>query len=283
MHEIIKRYADQTRFVNSPGLFLFRRSPNFLRQAAVYSLYNLRRRSLPGTRFLILAQGRSGSTVLVDLMNSHPDIVSWGEILDRNVVVNVRNPRKWAEGLCTLSRRPACGFKVKIYQIERHQGKDPRALLTEFHENGWKLIYLKRTNLLRHAISDIRSEKTGLFHVVDREGEVASVKGPRGKIRIEWSELLEAIDFRQRCLEGEETALKGLPHLVVEYESGLLNPDAQPVTMNRVFSYLGLPEYEAGTSFQKVGAKNLGKDIENFEELENHLKQTEFGRFLGWG
>jgi LPS sulfotransferase NodH len=283
MHEIIKRYAGKARLVNDLGLLVYRYSPNFLRRAAVSSLYELRKNKLPGVKFLIFAQGRTGSTVLVDLMNSHPEVVSFGEILAENVIRNVPSPRKWAEGICSLSKRPACGFKVKVYQIEGVQGKDPQATVSDFHQHGWKLIYLKRSNLLRHAISDIRSEKTGLFHLVEKEGEVASSCGPRGPVRIEWEELLKAIHFRERCLAEEARALEGLPHLPIEYEAGILDPQALPQTMNRVYEFLGLPPHAAGTSFRKVSAKNISDDIENFDELERRLQHTEYARFLGWG
>lgn len=283
MHEIIKRYADKTRCVNDTALFLFRRAPNRLRQAAVYTLYRLRRNRLPGVRFLIFAQGRSGSTVFVDLMNSHPDVVSFGEIFHENVVRNVRDPRRWAEGLCSLSKKPACGFKVKVYQFERHQNKNVRQTLIDFMDHGWRIVYLKRSNLLRHAISDLRSEKTGLFHVVRGDASELPKENGRTKIHVEWQELEQAIQFRETCLEKEAAALEGLPHILVDYETGILDRTKLPATMNRVFESLGLRPHLAETTFRKVSAREISDDIENFDELEGRILETGYGRFLGWG
>jgi hypothetical protein len=283
MHEIIKRYLGKTRFINDTTLFLYRKSPHRLREAAVYSLYELRKSRLPDTKFLIFAQGRSGSTLMVDLMNSHPDVLSLGEILQNNVITNVRNPRKFAEGLCTLSKKPACGFKVKVYQLEGAQRKDPAVVLADFHQHGWKIIYLVRRNLLRHAISDIRSEKTGQFHNVQKSDGDRSTTGKRSKIHVTIEELMQAIQFRVDCISKEERALKPLPHLTIEYEKDLLDPDAQRDAMNRIFAYLNLPPHDAETSFRKVTSKNIADDVENFDELERALKKTEHAQYLGWG
>lgn len=283
MHEIIKRYLGKTRFINGATLFLYRSSPHRLREAAVYSLYELRKSRLPDTKFLIFAQGRSGSTLMVDLMNSHPDVLSLGEIMQSNVITKLRNPRKYAEGLCTLSKKPACGFKVKVYQLEGAQQKDPAVVLDDFHKHGWKIIYLVRRNLLRHAISDIRSEKTGQFHNVQKSDGAQPASGNKRKIQISMDELIQAIEFRERCLASEARALDPIPHLMIEYEKDLLDPGAQRDAMNRIFEYLNLPPHEAKTSFRKVTAKNIGDDVENFDELEKKLLESEHAQYLGWG
>jgi len=280
---LVKLYLKSGKVsLNRASLFFYRHSPFFVREQAAYALATLRKSKLPDNRFVIFAQGRSGSTLLVDLMNSHPEIFTFGEIMQHNVVRDLRNPVRYAAGVCSLSKSPATGFKVKVYQIENIQGHDPKVVLTQFHEHGWKLIYLVRTNLLRHAVSDIRTEKTGEFHNV-KDAEVGGKRATERRIRISPDELMKVIRFREECLAKEERALESLPHLRIEYEKDLLGPEAQRESMNRVFDFLGLPPHDAETAFRKVTSRNISDDIENFDELEAELQRTGYDRFFGWG
>lgn len=283
MQGLIKLYLKSGKVsLNQASLFFYRHSPFIVREQAAYALAVVRKNKLPDNRFVIFAQGRSGSTLLVDLMNSHPEIFTFGEIMQHNVVRNLRNPRRYAEGVCSLSKRPTTGFKVKVHQIEKIQGHDPKAVLTDFHQHGWKLIYLKRSNVLRHAISDVRTEKTGEYHNV-KGAEVGGKRATRQRIRMEMPELMKAIRFRETNLEQEARVLEGLPHLLIEYEKDLLGPEAQRESMNRVFAFLGLPPHDAETAFRKVTSRSIEDDIENFDEIRGELTRAGYDRFFSWG
>jgi LPS sulfotransferase NodH len=285
MHDLIKLYmkTGKVLLLNPVSLFAYRHSPHVIREAAAYSMYGLLKRRIPETKFLIFAVGRSGSTLLVDLMNSHPDVFTFGEILSHNVVTNARNPRRFVEGLTTMSRKPACGFKVKVYQIEQIQKKDPRTVLRQFHEHGWYIIHLRRTNYLRHAISGIRAVKTGQYHNVRGSQASPMSESRRGKIRIEMDELMTQFRWLEECEAKERYALDTLPHIRIEYESDLCGENEQKAALSRVFGYLGLRDFEAMTAFRKVTSKSIADDVENAEELERKLTNTEYSRFLGWG
>jgi hypothetical protein len=215
-------------------------------------------------------------------MNSHPAIFTFGEIMHRNVVRSVRDPIRYAEGVCSMSRSAVTGFKVKVQQIERDQGHNARDMLLRFHARGWKLINLRRTNLVRHAISDIKSEKTGRYHDVKGSAD-GGLRTAHRRIRIEPAELTDGIAFLERSLEREERALESLPHLRIEYEKDLLGPEAQRESMLRVFDYLGLPAHDAQTAFRKVTSRNMSEEIENFRELEQQLERAGYAHYLGWG
>ncbi|MCG8423417.1 MAG: hypothetical protein MJE77_36415 [Proteobacteria bacterium] len=280
MHDIIRRYLgdDSVEFINSASLLFFRNSPHRLRELGGYSLYYLRKGRIPRTKFVILAQGRTGSTLLVDLMNSHPDVFTFGEIFQRDVVSNVKHPRLFAEGLLSLSKKPCAGFKVKLRQMEVVQNQDVHATMVDFHKHGWKIIYLKRTNLVSHAISDLRSEKTGLYHSVvpTKNGSGRS----RPQVHIDLDELMETLKFQEWCLVKEKRALHSVPHLTMEYERDLLTEEAQRDSLSRVYGYLGLASHQANTEFRKVTSRKLSDSVENFAELAEALSKTEYARFL---
>jgi LPS sulfotransferase NodH len=279
MQNILQRYVAQGQvgLINPVTLTLYRHSPHIAREWGAYGLRILRRRQLPAKKFVIFAQGRSGSTLLVDLLNSHPEVFSYGELLQQDVVTNVRSPRHFVEGLLTLSRRPACGFKVKVSQLSGAQGHDPGQVLADFERNGWKLIHLKRSNILKHAISSIRAEKTGLFHNV---GGAGAGRPASAAIRIDVGELIENLKARQRQAAAERQALASLPHLVVEYENDLVGAENQQCALHRIFEYVGVHPHKVNTVFRKVTAERLEDGVSNFVELEEALRNTEYGAYL---
>ena len=71
-------------------------------------------------------------------------------------------------------------------------------MLSDSHQHGWRIIYLKRTNLLRRAIPDLRAGKTGTFHNVDGQR-----RGPRCRIKVEPAEVTRLIELRLAYLERE--------------------------------------------------------------------------------
>ena len=282
MHDIIKRYAKAGKvgLINPVTLFAYRNMPHRVREAAVYGLLAARRNKLPENRFMIFGQGRTGSTLLVDLLNSHPEVFTFGEILQQHVVTNTVSPRWWVEGLCTLSRKPTVGFKVKISQISVAQRKDPATTLVDFADHGWKIIHLKRTNLLRHAVSDLRSEKTGHYHTVKGDDITRAGGKKRKTVRIEWGELEKSMVYREDCKKWERDALANVPHVTVEYESDLSNAEQQKRSMLEVFDFIGVPPVEAETDFKKVTSRALADEIENFDELVPKIQSSRFAQFL---
>lgn len=221
--------------------------------------------------------------MLVDLLNSHPHISCLAEIFASQVVKNVRNPTAFASGLCCLSNNDAGGFKVKIYQIENVRCSTAREFLQRFRDEGWWIIYLKRTNVLRHALSDIRSEKTRIFHHTSEKEDGKRKSTQKEKVIVTAEELFRTIRFRENCLEQEKQALEGIGHMIIEYERDLLEDESKIKTMDRVFDYLGLPPHKCSTALRKVTPRNISEIVENHEEIIEALTGTPYEEYLGWG
>lgn len=128
-------------------------------------VYGLGRRYLTGAelspvRFVIFGRGRSGSTALVHLMNAIPDVHCDGEIL-RNAVAL---PRASVLARCANAGTPVYGCKVLSYQILNVQPlRDRTGFIRRLHGDNFKILYLKRENLVEHAVSNIRARAFG-FH-----------------------------------------------------------------------------------------------------------------------
>ena len=272
---IAEQFKDNLKIGNLFFVNAYRKLPNFIREYAVYFLSLFSPLALPSNRFVIFAQGRSGSTLLIDLLNSHPDIFTYGEIFSKNVIRKVKNPVRFASGLMVLNKKPTCGFKVKIYQLTRDQNKDAGEVLKRFSEQGWKIIFLHRDNYFLHAVSDLRSEKLKVWHEL-RSGE----KSTNNKVNISYEEMIEALEFREKNRIDEINALDGIEHFSVSYEDNLENAEKQKAFSIDMLNYLGLSDITLDTKLQKVVKGSLSEVIENYSELESQIHDTRFAKFL---
>jgi hypothetical protein len=78
----------------------------------------------------------------------------------------------------------------------------------------------------------------------------------------------------------EQQALAGTSYLPLLYEEHLLKPTHHQQTLNRVFDYLGVESIPVKTRFQKTTAPQISDFIENYDEIESLVAQTDYARFL---
>lgn len=230
-------------------------------------------KGLPPTRFFIFAHGRSGSRLLCDLLHSHPDITCDLEILAERA----RSPRGIIEAHARMCPTVAHGFKVKIYQLTDAQGvTDVRGFIDELHDDGWKLIYLHRKNVVRHAISGIVREHTGQAHRIG--AKEAAQKYPR--IIIDPQNLEQRVRGIRETLETEEQTIAGLPFERVTYDDDLMTEEAQQRTGARLVEWLGLRAAPVRCDVKPSTPRKLVDLVENYDELVRAFEGTPEAQFL---
>lgn len=220
------------------------------------------------TCFVIFGQGRTGSSLLRSLLNSHPAVRCEGEIL----ADAVDHPVAFVDNLAARSPKPVFGFKVKIYQLTGAQQTDPAEFLRHLRSRSYQIIYIRRNNLLRHAISNEFAEARSSYH--DRSD------GPRPSLTIDPQKLIGVMERRQAHLDDEAAILADLTHIRVDYESDLLDPRRHQPTADRVFAALGLESVPVGTDLARSVSGSLADRIANYDDLLVALRETEFSRFL---
>jgi len=224
----------------------------------------------PERRFVIFAQGRSGSTLLTDILNSHPRIYCADEIL----TWPHRYPLAWANACSIGHRGDTYGFKVKIYQLTQAQRMDdPGVFLRRLHDDGWQLIHLQRHNILRQALSAMVAAQRDMYHLA------AGAQGPQA-VKIDVDDLLWRTEERARFLAAEDSAMGGIPHLKLSYESDLLQPEAQQHTGARVFEWLGLEPAAITVRLRKIVPEDLNKVVVNYDEAERAIRASPFAELL---
>ena len=175
----------------------------------------------PKVKFLIYTRGRTGSTVLTELLNCHPDIFCDVEIF--NFLYSgskVKFPEMYIK---SCSKRAAkhgksvYGFKVKIAQLRYEHGYDNYdEILSNLHKEGYKFLYLKRENYFRHKLSNIISAQTRIFHL--KNGD----KNTQVKINVDCEQLMEGIEYGEVVNKTELENLKNINHLTITYENDLI-------------------------------------------------------------
>lgn len=243
-----------------------------LKEIYIYLSFFLKKRNKPLTKFVIFAQGRTGSELLRDLLNSHPQIHCDSEILYFNVLF----PKLVIKGLCALSKKDLYGFKVKIYQLtERQYIQNPKQFMTDLHKERWKIIYLKRYNILRQEIS-IQSGKTRKkWHYKSKD-----IVSKLDKIHINCAKLIEGMKRREMYLAKEKEVLENLPHIKVVYENDLLRAENHQKTLTKIFNYLNIPSTPVSTKFIKNNPNNLSDFIQNYQEVVQAISKTKYAKFV---
>jgi LPS sulfotransferase NodH len=221
-------------------------------------------------KFVLFAQGRTGSTLLGELLGSHPDVYFADEILAEPVASVDRALADLARG----HSQDVVGFHVKIYQLTDTQGVgDVGAWLRGVVADGWRLITLRRDNLLRQVLSNLAADAAGRFH--DRSGGATDVR-----LRVDPSVLVHWMEVREQVGAAEDAALGDLPRLSLAYERDLLDSAAWAATASHCFSYLGLSTAPVTTSLRRLNSGALADLVENVADVTSALTGTRFEQFL---
>lgn len=234
---------------------------------------HLSRRTPPQTRFVLFGRGRSGTTALVSLLDALPTVRCEGEVLHDYVPF----PFVHVRGRSRRSQSAGYGCKILSYQLRDVQSAldAPRVFLRELHHrHGFSLLYLRRTNLLRHALSNIRARRDQ-FH---RRASDTTKRPP--SLEVDPERVLKWMRKSEALQQYEEDLLEGLPYLSLTYEEHIRDPSAHQSTVNLICDYLGLPSAPVETDYEKLAPRSLRKGVSNYEALAQHLETTEYEPFL---
>jgi hypothetical protein len=233
-------------------------------------------RDSPANKFFIFGQGRSGSSLLVSLLGSHPDIYCDSEIFGSPASGKFLSPYLYIRH-CSRKQEAAekdfYGFKVKGYQLRKDQAIErPEILIEQLINKGWKMIYLVRENILQHAFSSLMAE-----HV-----KAWTIKGSYTPqpITVNCHRLKEIADWRIEQHKLDAPIVEAFPHIRISYEQDLANVESQIAGCNKIFNFLGAADYRVTTSLKKMTSSSLQENITNYNEVELFLQGTYLHKYL---
>lgn len=225
-------------------------------------------------KVVIFAQGRTGSTLLEDLLCSTGKFKKHGELLGKGFF-NVHFPFSFISGLSKISRGTNFIFHLKVYHLsrDRKRHEDPHEFLSRLAADGWKIIYLSRSNILRHSFSNIMAEARGHFHKFDDSKE-------DHKFYIDIEKFESKVQERISFMEEEVRALQNLKYCSLNYEKDLQDSYRHQNTVDKVFGFLGLERAKAHSTLRRINKSSFDSLISNYEEFESMIRSNNWSIYL---
>jgi hypothetical protein len=225
------------------------------------------RRPIP---FVLLFLGRSGSTYLIEALDSHPDIRAHGEDITSWRVHpadgQLQCIRNFFEHM--LAQPYQCtGFKIKLSDVEDQTGF--RAIIIELNA---RIICLRRKNLIKQVLSWYNASR--LYNAT------SNWNAYRPEDRVTTAQIsLDAFEYhlyQTEILDGEliryVTDLQR-PTLSLYYEDLLKDKDD---VVRRTLTFLDAPIRLLQGSSIKNTEDDLRQAIRNFDELKARLTGTKY-------
>lgn len=209
--------------------------------------------------------GRSGSTLLVDLLNQHPHIYCDGEILKKKVLhlASFIEGRRNAFGL-----GKTYGFRAKLYQATREQKQSFEEFVDQLSVFDVKWIYLHRRDTWKQALSAQVTKQTRIPNA--RNLEQLSQK----PIDIDWQDLKQEWQNREEIKSTERLLLKDFDLLELCYEDDLISVESRQHAINRLFDRLALEPQKVESQLQRL-SNVYPKVIRNYEALQQRIAANE--------
>lgn len=239
---------------------------------ALWASRGLEESDLPSPRFVLFGRGRSGTTALISMLGSVPALECEGEILHDWVPF----PHRHVLGRSARAAAPGYGCKILSYQIRDVQTRlsHPDDFLRRLHEeNGFQILYLRRKNLLRHALSNIRARREQ-FHRKKGEGNA------RPALHVDPEHVLDWMCSSEALSTYEDQLLRDVPHLSLTYEAHIRDPSQHQDTIDLICDFLGVETASVESPYEKIAPRSLREGVSNYGELARRLRETPYAQYL---
>jgi LPS sulfotransferase NodH len=237
-----------------------------------------------GTKFILLASPRTGSTLLKTLLDSHPDILVFGELfvsfdhIDWANWKELRDPApllgefqaRSYESVCNHIYTPyarngrAVGFKLFYHQARAGSQAGLWERLREDREIH--VLHLVRRNKLKQLVSQEIAQATHAWDKFKNDQLPPSVT-----IYLEPTQCEAKLHHLERCRLREKLAFKEHPYLELCYEDLVLNGGE---VLARVLAFLKVPPHPLKSHLCRQSSRPLREVLENYGELAAHFSGT---------
>lgn len=222
-------------------------------------------------KFLMLTRNRTGSNMLVSMLNSHPAVYAeyeiFREIGDTCVDDILQN-------IYTLYPDFIKAVGFKIFYHHPIDDKSGRIWTTLNELKDVHIIHLKRRNILRTVLSKKIADLTDTW--VNKNGNRNDASNSK-KVLLSEDELYKAFE-RTRAWESEyEEKLRSRPLIDVYYEDIVAGPKEE---FRKITDFLGLQPVSPKTKLKKQNPEKMNDLIVNYEELKKRFTGSEWEPFF---
>jgi hypothetical protein len=221
-------------------------------------------------KMLILGRARSGTTLLVRLLDQVPGLRCEGEVLHYAVA----SPRRFLNDLAYVSGTPAYACKLLSYQLlEVHPQLDPERFLDSLAEDGFAFAHIVRSGF-HQAISLSTAQSTGQY---TRTG-AQTVR--RTRVRLDVDRFVAQIRWNAALLEFERALMRGRPHVAIDYDRDLTTPERQQSTVDRMCAALDRPTAPVVAPTKRIMQPDYAESIENLNAVLEALRRASLESFI---
>lgn len=258
-----------------------------------------------------MTNGRSGSNYLANLLNLHPEVTNYGEVLgDWTLPYKLyRLINKIPKNKILVSDYLDYIFENKIFfdiaqyysmyshikKKEKQNFKQIKQIKTigikDFSINFFKrgianyiaerpnlyIINLYRDNSLKRLLSLKLMNATGVVSVKN------SNPSKKTKIKLPIDNLIEKLELYEKEKEEQFELIRLSPKdkvMNVKYEDYFLSSEAHELHNQNIFDFLGVSQLNLVSEHKKISSKNLVNLLENYAQVAEVLKKTKYEKFL---
>jgi LPS sulfotransferase NodH len=243
----------------------------YIKEMLLYPICILKPEASLFTKFVILGLPRSGTTLLVSLLDSHTQISCEGELWAHQLFL----PLHYIECRSRLCKKEVFGFKLLITHFETQNISNSNSIIQQLQAAGYRFISLTRRNLYRAALSNIYAGFLGTFHL--SKSNFNRIKGP---MYVDPQALLQKMDRFDYLAQCQKKALNGISYLELVYEEDLMSESRHQNTVDRICEYLGLQTAPVETNQLRVTSDSIDDFFTNVKEIEELLRMTKYERYL---
>lgn len=263
-------------------------------------------------KHIILSLGRSGSNYLANLLNNHPQITNYGEVLGEwtmpyklhtklgfggksaeTYLDNIYNSQLFFYAGHTYSAISHLrkGKKVNFKHWQHMETVGVKDFSMNFKRRGIfsylkdrseiLVINLYRENLLKRFISLEKMKDSGVIKVANSDRN--KTNNPSQKITLDIPYTLNQLEIFEQELSDHKQMIEDLPQsqvLNIRYEELFADAESKYRCEKEVFNFLGVQPMPAKSDHRKILSDNLADIIENYDELKNTLENTRFAQYL---
>lgn len=227
--------------------------------------------SQPSYRFVLFGADFSGGQQVIDLLRRVAD-ARYGPLPDTWTVEPVLKRRQFFPLQHIRYHQMLCsdymfGFKLSAADLMvTHKMNEPGRFMDLLYDQGYKFIHLQRCDLMRHGIAILKAQQAN--HTNSKRAHI----DPQALIAI-----LKQLD--EQRLAGA-TIVGQVPHLTINYEADLLDPNVHNATAQRLCRFLSLKQRQQVKYAIKLVHHRISDLVENYDEVCAALERSEYAYVL---
>ncbi|MFG6101644.1 hypothetical protein U2F10_05290 [Leptothoe sp. EHU-05/26/07-4] len=221
----------------------------------------------PSHRFVLFGEDFSGGRMVTDLLRQVVTDTRYGSLPSTWTMEPLLEQRHFFPLRHIQRHGLACpdylfGFKLSAADlIKTHGMNEPSRFMAILYDQGYKVIHLRRRDLMRHGIAVLKAQQPGSRHI-----------NPTALIAT-----LKKLD-EQRI---SEAAIVGqVPHLTITYETDLLDPNVHDTVAQRLCRFLSLQQRKRVQYSIKLVHQRLSDLIANYDEVHTALENSDYAYVL---